>query len=137
MASNVDLIRRLTDEVFIGGDFSSWDDLIADDFVDHDPMPGQATDKDGQRQMAEMVLATFSDRKFDGDDYMDTTDGRVVENWWFHGRHTGEAMGFPPSGQEVVVRGIEIWRIANGKIAERWGVIDITDVLQKAGALSG
>jgi predicted ester cyclase len=51
------------------------------------------------------------------------------------GTHTGEAMGIPPSNQEVRVRGMELWRVANGKIAEHWGVVDISDVLQKAGVM--
>jgi predicted ester cyclase len=51
------------------------------------------------------------------------------------GTHTGEAMGIPPSNQEVQVRGMELWRVANGKIAEHWGVVDISDVLQKAGVM--
>ena len=53
----------------------------------------------------------------------------------FTGKHTGEAMGIPPSGQAITIRGIEIWRVADGKIAERWGVVDVSDVLQKAGVL--
>ena len=44
-------------------------------------------------------------------------------------------MGIPPSGKDVRVRGLEIWRCAGGKIVEHWGVVDMTDVLQKAGAL--
>lgn len=135
MGADSDVIRRLTDEVFVGGNFSTWEELVGDDFVDHDPMPGTAPDKAGQRQLAEMVVATFSDRKAEIDEYIETTDGRVVENWTFAGRHTGDAMGIPPSGKDVRVRGLEIWRCAGGKIVEHWGVVDMTDVLQKAGAL--
>jgi predicted ester cyclase len=68
-------------------------------------------------------------------DLAETADGRVVENWIMTGTHTGEAMGIPPSNQEVRVRGMELWRVANGKIAEHWGVVDISDVLQKAGVM--
>jgi steroid delta-isomerase-like uncharacterized protein len=136
MASDTDIVRRLTDEVFIGGSFDSWDDLVADDFVDHDPMAGLPPTKEGQRQIAEMVVATFADRKIEAE-YLETTDGNIVENWVFTGRHTGEAMGIPPSGNEVQIRGIEIWRCADGRIAERSGVIDMSDVFEQAGLSGG
>ena len=51
----------------------------------------------------------------------------------FTGTHTGEAMGIPPSGEAIKIRGIEIFRVSDGKITEHWGVIDIADVLTKAG----
>jgi steroid delta-isomerase-like uncharacterized protein len=80
-----------------------------------------------------MVIATFSDRKMAMHDLAETNDGRVVESWRMTGKHVGEALGIPASNQNVSVRGIEIWRVADGKIAEHWGVVDISDVLEKAG----
>jgi predicted ester cyclase len=133
MGADSDVINRLTNEVYLGGDFSAWDDLIDDGFVDHDPMPGMADDKKGQRDVAEMVIAAFSSRKMGMHDLAETNDGRVVENWRMDAKHTGEAMGIPPSNQDVSVRGMEIWRVANGKVVEHWGVVDISDVLEKAG----
>jgi len=133
MGADSDVVRRFTQEVFIDGDFSHWDDLIGDDFVDHDPMPGMPNDKKGQRQTAEAVVAAFSARNAENDELIETTDGRVVENWLFAGKHTGEMMGIPPSGKDIHVRGIEIWRCADGRIVEHWGVVDISDVLEKAG----
>jgi len=132
MGSDADLVRRLTDEVFVNGDIDKVDELLADTFVDHDPMPGVAPTKDGMRQIAAMVVATFSDRKAEMDDYLETTDGRVVENWAMTGRHTGDGFPLPPSGQDTRVRGMEIWRCADGKIVEHWGVVDMSDVFMKA-----
>ena len=137
MGADADVIRRLTEQVFVGGDFTSWDDLVADEFVDHDPMPGLPPNKAGQRQIAEMVVGAFSERKAESDDCVETTDGRVVENWLFTGRHTGEMMGIPPSGKDIHVRGIEIWRCADGRIVEHWGVVDMSDVFEKAGVSPG
>jgi predicted ester cyclase len=84
-----------------------------------------------------MIVAAFSDRRADHDEYFDTTDGRVVENWTMTATHTGEAFGLPPSGQDVRIRGVEIWRCAGGRIAEHWGVVDMSDVFMKAGPLPG
>src|SRR4029450_12782833 len=132
MGANADLVRRLTDEVFIGGNIGAIDEIVADDFVSHDPPPEIPGTKDGFRQLAEMVVAAFSDRQAGPDEYLDTTDGRVVENWAMTGRHTGEAFGLPASGQDVRVRGVEIWRCVDGKIVEHSGAVDMSDLFMKA-----
>jgi len=132
MGADADVIRRLTNETFLGGDVSLIDELVADDYVDHDPPPGIAGTKEGYRQLADMVIGAFSDRKAVFDDFIDTTDGRVVENWMMTAKHTGEAFGVPPSNQEVQVRGVEIFRCAGGKVVEHWGAVDMGDVMMKA-----
>jgi steroid delta-isomerase-like uncharacterized protein len=133
--ADADIIRRITNEAFVGGDPSVIDELISDDYVDHDPPPGAGTDKDGFRQIAEQVAAAFSDRAMEFDEYIEATDGRVIENWAMTGKHTGEAFGVPPSNQTVRVRGMEIWRCASGKVVEHWGAVDMSDVFEKvAGA---
>jgi steroid delta-isomerase-like uncharacterized protein len=137
MGADAEVIRRLTDEVYVGGDFSHWDDLVDDSFVDRDPMPGMSDDKKGQREMAEMVVGAFSDRSMAMNDIVETTDGRVVENWIMAATHTGEVMGIPPSGKYITVRGMELWRVTDGKVVEHWGVFDINDVLEKAGLVPG
>jgi steroid delta-isomerase-like uncharacterized protein len=136
MGTNADVVRRLTDEAFLAGNFDNWGEIVAEDFVDNDPMQGLPATHEGLRAGAAMVAATFEDGAIEAD-YLETGDGRIVENWVFTGRHTGDAMGIPPSGESVQIRGIEIWRVDGGKIAERWGVVDISDVLEKAGLAGG
>jgi predicted ester cyclase len=131
-AADQAIIKRLTDEAFLGGNLSVIDELISDDFVDHDAPPGVPPTKEGFRMIAEMVTTAFSDRKAEFDDYDDTSDGCVVESWAMTATHTGEAMGLAPSGQNVRVRGMELFRCANGKVFEHWGVVDMSDVAQKA-----
>ena len=112
MGADADIVRRLTEEVFVGGKLEVIDELIADDFVSHDPPPGIAPTKAGFRQLAEMVITSMSDRKSDPDEFIDTADGRVVENWTMTGRHTGEVFGLPPSDQDVSSEG---WRSSGAK----------------------
>ena len=135
MGADSDVIRRLTNEVFLAGDLSKCDELVGDGFVDHDPMPGMPDDQKGLRQVAEMVVGAFTDRKMSMHDVAETGDGRVVENWRMEGKHVGDAMGIPPSNQDISVRGMELWRVADGKVVEHWGVVDISDVLEKAGLI--
>src|SRR3954447_19629645 len=134
MTTDADVVRRINEEAFIiGGDVGVIDELIADDFVTHDPPPGIPPTKEGFRQLAEMVVAAFSNRKAEMDEFLDTADGRVVENWTMTGTHTGEAFGLPPSGQDVRIRGVEIFRCAGGRVVEHWGAVDMGDLFMKAG----
>ena len=132
MGTDADMVRRITDEAFVGGNASVIDELVGDDYVDHDAPPGVGADKDGFRQMAEMVVGALSDRKMEFDDYVETNDGRVVESWAMTATHTAEAFGVPPSNQSIRVRGMEIWRCSGGKVVEHWGVVDMSDMFEKA-----
>ncbi len=132
MGAAADLVRRLTDQVFIGGDLSALEDLIGDGFLSHDPPPGIPATKDGMRQLARMVRGAVSDPKLEFDEFLETSDGRVVENWAMLGRHTGELFGLPASGQVARIRGVEIWRCADGKIVEHWGAVDMSDLVEKS-----
>ena len=137
MGTDRDIVKRLTDEGFIGGNLSVFGELMSAEFVSHDPPPGVPGTRDGFRALAELVTNAFSDRKMEFDDLLDTADGRIVESWAMTGTHTGEAFGLPPSGQLVRVRGIEIWRCADGKIVEHWACVDMSDVFEKAQAGPG
>jgi steroid delta-isomerase-like uncharacterized protein len=132
MAEDSAVVQRLTKEVFIDGNLAVIEDLVSDDFVDHDPPPGLPPTKDGMRLLAQTVVSAFSDRKTEFDEFLDTADGRVVENWAMIATHTGEAFGLPPSGESIRVRGVEIFRCEDGKVAEHWGAVDMSDVAQKA-----
>ena len=67
MGADADLIRRLTEEGFLKGDPGVVDELMADDFVTHDPPPGVSGDKEGRRQIIAMVSAAFSDMQMESD----------------------------------------------------------------------
>jgi steroid delta-isomerase-like uncharacterized protein len=132
VGSDIDVVRRLNDEAFIGGNPGVTDELLADDYLTHDPVPGMGGTKDSLRFAAAMVSNAFSDRRFEFNDHAETTDGRVVNSWAMTATHTGDVFGLPASGQQVTIRGVEIWRCAGGKIAEHWGAIDMSDLFAKA-----
>jgi steroid delta-isomerase-like uncharacterized protein len=132
MTSNVDVIRRLTDEVFVKGNLDAIDELVAEDMVDHDPPPGMPNGKEGQREIVKLLLGAHTEVRIESDEYLETTDGRVVQNWAMTAVHSGEFFGMPPSNQRVRLRGVEIWQVADGKVTARWGAVDMSDVAEKA-----
>jgi predicted ester cyclase len=131
---NIAIVRRLTQEGFVGGKTDVVNEVVAEHCVDHDPLPGQGQGREGQRQTCQMVVDGLSNRSTVQDDFRSAGD-TVTESWIFQGTHTGEFMGIPATGKQVQVRGIEIWRLADRKIIERWGVVDSGAVMEQLGVL--
>jgi predicted ester cyclase len=59
---------------------------------------------------------------------------KVAHRWTFTGTHRGELMGLEPTGRSVTVEGIEMNRIADGKIAESWAISDALGLREQLGA---
>ena len=73
--------------------------------------------------------ATVEDEAAEGD--------KVMYRVTFRGTHQGELMGIPPTGKQVTIAAIDIFRIAEGKIAEHWGIADKLGLLQQLGVAPG
>jgi steroid delta-isomerase-like uncharacterized protein len=129
---NIAAVRRLTQEGFVGGKVDVVDDVVAETCVDHDPLPGQGQGqgREGQRYTCQMVVNGLSNRSTLQDDFWAAED-TVTESWVFRGTHTGDFLGIPATGKQLQVRGIEIWRLQDGKIVERWGVVDAAGVMEQ------
>ena len=52
------VVRRNTEEVQGGGNFDVFDELFADDFLDHTPQPGRTPDKAGARELYRALRAS-------------------------------------------------------------------------------
>jgi predicted ester cyclase len=60
---------------------------------------------------------------------------RVMVRWTFQGTHQGEFSGLSPTHKQVTYAGINIFRIAEGKIAEVWDIFDRLWMWQQLGVL--
>ena len=84
------------------------------------------------RQAAELFRHAFPDWRSDVQ-HMIAEGDLVAEHFVAHGTHRGSVMGESPTGHDVVLRGVNIFRIADGKIVERWGRLDDLGLLQQLG----
>ena len=55
----ITVVRRNTEEVQGKGNWRVFEELFADDFVDHTPQPGTTPDKDGVRVLYRPLRAAF------------------------------------------------------------------------------
>jgi steroid delta-isomerase-like uncharacterized protein len=86
------------------------------------------------KQEAANVRRGFPDLESTIEDLIAERD-KVVAHWRAQATHRGEYMGIPPSGNRVDFRGISIYRIEGGKIAESWSVSDLLGMMQQLGAV--
>lgn len=125
LEANKALVRRLFEEVFPAGDPSAVRDLVASDNIDHDPMPGQPAGVEGIEYVLSTLYKAHPDLRFTVDDLVAEAD-RVAIRWTIRGTNTGSLFGQPPSGEQVEQTAVVIFRIAAGKIAERWAGFSTT-----------
>ena len=116
------------------GDLGVVDELVADDFVDHEEFPGIPRNKDGVKQFFAMTRSAFPDMRFEAHEVL--ADGDLVcARFAFTGAHQGEFMGVPATGKQVEVGGFDLVRIENGQVTEHWGVLDAMALMQQLGAI--
>src|SRR6201990_3050372 len=127
------VVRRNTEEVQGGGNFQVFEELFADDFLDHTPQPGRTPDKDGARQLYKILRTAFPD--FHADIHWQIADGdRVTTYKTYHGTHRGEFLGVAPTGREIQFETVDVMRVRDGKISEHWGVANLFSLMQQLGA---
>lgn len=117
--ANKALIRRVFEEVIPSGDAATMRTLFAADWVDHDPLPGQPAGADGAEYVVNSMHGAHPDVRFTIDDLIAEAD-RVTIRFTLLGTNTGPFLGREPTELPVEYKAIVIFRIADGRIAERW-----------------
>jgi steroid delta-isomerase-like uncharacterized protein len=127
-------MRRLY-ELLSAGDIDGFGEHVAEDFVEHEEMPGLEPSKEGVKQMFRMYLAGFPDLRMEAEDVLVSGD-KVVARVRATGTHQGEFMGMPATGKRVDVQLIDIIRFGDDGLAhEHWGVFDALGMMQQLGAI--
>jgi len=133
MADNKEIVKRYYLDVLNQGRLEVLDDIAAADHVENDPFPWQTQGIDGLRQRVASIQAAFNPQ-FTLEDVIGEGD-RVVVRWTNRGTHRGEFFGVPPSGKEVVVSGIDIHRLSDGRLAEHWDEVDLFGLMTQLGVI--
>lgn len=135
MADGAGLIKRFYGEVLSGGNLDLVDELSADDLVDHEEgLPGQPAGKEGVKFFVNAIRDAFPDVQATVDVYFDDGDFEAA-----HGvitaTHQGDFMGVSATNKRVEFEVVDIIRVADGKVAEHWGLTDTMALMQQLGAL--
>lgn len=131
---NKAIMRRFVDEYQTEGRVATADELLADDFIDHNPGPGVVPGKEGVKQFFTALRGGLPDLHVVI--HIQVAEGdRVVTRKTFYGTHRGDLMGIPPTGKQVAFIVTDVVRMRDGQIAEHWNVVDLTTLLQQVGAI--
>lgn len=131
---NKALVRRFYEEID-KGNIGVLDELVAEDYMDHNPppFPGLASGREGLKQAFSIFQhATpgyhqIEDQIADGD--------KVVTRLTSVGKHEGDLPGAPKTGNDLKMTSITIHRIAHGKLVEKWSEKDVMGFLQQIGVV--
>jgi len=109
---------------------------IGESYVDHNPPPlaSKTPGMPGLKETFQIALGVFSDFKHVVEDQVAEGD-QIATRISASGRHVGDFLGIAPSNKIVTMSGIAIHRVANGKLAEHWGVVDAVGLLTQMGAI--
>ena len=127
--TNKAIVGRLYEQLN-AGNLSVVDELISDEFVEHEELPGLEPTKEGVRKLFEMFHGAFRDAKFEVDDLIG--EGvKVFVRARMTGTHQAEFMGVPATGRTINVGVGEYFRVDNNMVVEHWGVMDTGALMQQ------
>jgi steroid delta-isomerase-like uncharacterized protein len=133
--ANKAIARRLAEEVFSKGDMHTFDELIADDYVNHNiPVPAIPGTKEGFRQLVQATRHAFPDVRVHVEDLVAEND-LVVFHDTAEATSKGDFFGVPPNGAHLEWSEIHFLRVAGHQIVEHWSNFDQLGVLQQLGAI--
>ena len=138
---NKAVVRRYYEEAFNEGRTDLLEELIAEDVVNHDPLSdetltsAQAHGFEGFRRHVEVAREGFSGATVTIDEMIAEGD-MVAVRFEFAGTHDGRFGGLEPTGGTVSMSNIGMFRLEDGKIAERWLRSDDVSFLEQLGVLS-
>jgi ketosteroid isomerase-like protein len=132
-AENEALVGRFLEEFCNQRQLDVADEIVAADYVAHGPQAPPAEGPEGVKARVGMYQESL-DGHWDLDEIFSVGD-RVVARWTGSGTHRGELMGLEPTGKQIEVDAISIFRVADGKIAEEWTVWDALGLMQQVGAV--
>jgi steroid delta-isomerase-like uncharacterized protein len=132
--ANKQMVQRLIREAQEGGNLAVVDELLADDFVDHSPLPGLPPTREGVTMLFGGMKQAFPDLRITVHEQM-AEDERVMTRKTFEGTHRAPFLGVPATGNAISFDVIDIMTVRGGKICEHRVVADQLTLLKQLGAL--
>jgi predicted ester cyclase len=137
LEENKALVRYIIEEALNKGNLSIADECFAPDYLVHLPsQPNLPRGPDVFKQLIGMWRSAFADWHMTIEELVAERD-LVANRFTTTGTHTGALQGIEATGKPMVVRGMELHRVSNGKVTESWVCNDLPGILVELGALPG
>lgn len=131
-----DLVSRIADEVWNQGRLDVCDEIMAPDALYHGPhMPNGVGSRDTWKGAIEMYRSAFPDSDVVYEQLHAFGD-LVVGLWTASATHTGPLPGLAPTGRQISIGGIQIFRLGDRRIVEAWEQLDMLGMWQQLGVVT-
>jgi steroid delta-isomerase-like uncharacterized protein len=117
-------------EALTEGRLEAIDELVAEDFIEHEATPTEADGRDGLRELFTAMHAAFSDFAMNVEDMVAEGD-KVFVRVTMQGIQRAEFMGIPSQGKPMLVPVADVMRFEHGRIVEHWGVMDTGQLMEQ------
>ncbi|MBI4590836.1 MAG: DUF3237 family protein [Candidatus Rokubacteria bacterium] len=131
---NKALVLRHHDEIWSKGNLEAVDEIYAADFIGHHPGTLDWIGTNSVKLAVSRTRQAFPDFREIVEDVV-IEGAKVVTRFTASGTHLGMLGGLSPTGKQITMAEIGIFRIANGKIVEKWGQLDRLGMFQQLGIL--
>src|SRR6478609_2480183 len=129
-AENKTVITRFVEEVINQGRLERADDLVAVDFLELDPLPGQRQGREGLKEVIAGMRAAFPDIHWTVDEMVAEGD-KVFSRFTWSGTHRGEFLGISATGKQIKVAGMVLDRVGAGKMTESRILMDGVSMMKQ------
>ena len=136
VAENKAVISSFLEEVLNQGRLERVDDLVAVDFVELDPLPGQQQGREGLKQVIGAFRTAFPDIHWVIEEMLGEGE-KVFSRFTWHGTHGSEFFGVPATGKQITVKGMVVDRVLAGKMVESQILMDGLSMMRQLGAIPG
>lgn len=124
-------VRRFNQQVIAQGDRQAFDQLVAENFVNHSAQPNGANGREALWHTFDRILRpALSDLQVE-------IHQQIAEGDWvttrktLTGLHSGMLMGIAPTGSAVAIEVMDMVRIENGQYVEHWGINTLAQVVNQ------
>jgi steroid delta-isomerase-like uncharacterized protein len=124
--------RQIFDEVWNKRNLDVADQLIADEFVTHDPRGATAQGLEAYKEYVRSYTTAFPDLHFTVDEAV-ADDTTVATRWTATGTHRGPLYGIPPTGRAVKMSGVVFSKFKDGKFTVSWSFWDSLSLMKQLG----
>ncbi len=133
-AGNIATIGRFIEEVINQGRLEAAEELVEENFIELDPLPGQSQGREGLKAVIAMMRAGFPDIHWVIDETVAAGE-KVVSRFTWTGTHKGAFLGIPATNKGVTVHGVVIDRLSAGKMADSRILMDTFSLMQQLGVI--
>ena len=131
---NAAIVQRFIDEVINQGRYEVCDEIVAEDFLELDPFPGQRQGREGLKEVIAVFRASFPDIHWVVNESI-TSGEKVVTRFTWTGTHRSPFLGIPATDRPVTVKGVVIDRLVNGRMTDSRILMDNFVMMTQLGVI--